>query len=507
MSDNSATTSAEIERKFEVSADTVLPDLSQLPGISGVRIETFELDATYFDTAALKLLGARMTLRRRRGGSDAGWHLKTPVSDGVRSETAVPLTEGDEVPDALANRVRAWSRSEPLIPVATLRTTRTIHELFGDDGRILVEVADDLVHSEAAGDPSSAQAWREWEAELKGGDDDDLAAVADCLLANGAHSASSASKLAQALSGRRPASFPRISHADPDDPAKVLVQAYLVAQVEALEFTDSRVRSDDEDSVHKMRVATRRLRSLLGTFRPVFDRTVTDPLREELKWLAGLLGVARDAEVQRSHFAEAIAAEDPDLVFGGIASWVDREFATAYRAGHDAVLQALDSERYFRLLDALDHLVLDPPWSDAAELAIDDVLVKRVHRAYRRLRRQIGTIDHSTDTTERDHRFHESRKQAKKLRYAAEAVELAYGTRAGDLADAAEDVQEVLGAHQDSVVARQELRRLSGRAFLDGENTFTLGRLHAAEEQRAAEAETEFRPLWQKLRKLPRFPR
>ncbi len=504
------TTSAEIERKFEVTADTRLPDLSELVGVANVRSSTFELNATYFDTDALALLGARITLRRREGGNDAGWHLKMPVAEGARSETAVPLTaETDQVPDELTERVRAWVRRKTLQPVAVLHTTRTIAELLDETGEVIVEVADDLVQSEALGDPASRQAWREWEAELKHGTEEQLDAVSDALTNAGATAAGSASKVAQALQGRRRAGFPRINSASPHDTARVVIQAYLVAQIEALEFADGRVRADEEDSVHKMRVATRRLRSVLGTFRPALDSAFTDPLREELKWLAGVLGVARDAEVQRAHFADRFAAEreaDPDLVFGGIAAWVDREFAGQYRAAHDEVLRVLHDDRYFALLDSLDALATNPPWLAAAERTADDLLVERVHNAYRRLRREIHSIEKADTPADRDVRFHESRKRAKKLRYAAEALELAFGDRADALASAAEDVQEILGAHQDSVVARQELANLAGRAFLDGENTFSLGRLHAAEQWRAQAAEAHFADAWTKLRKLRRFP-
>ena len=93
---------------------------------------------------------------------------------------------------------------------------------------------------------------------------------------------------------------------------------------------------------------------------------------------------------------------------------------------------------------------------------------------------------------ERDHWYHEIRKAAKRLRYAGEAVEPAFGAPAAALAENAENLQEVLGEHQDSVVARQALRELGARIHLEGENAFTIGRLHALEQTRADEAAAEF---------------
>lgn len=287
----------EVERKYDVDADTAVPSLAgATAGAVNGTVHEQELVATYLDTDDLRLRSARIALRHRTGGSDAGWHLKLPADRGrieVHSTAAGPP---GPVPEELLSLVRSVVRRAPLVPVARMRTTRTVHPLHGADGRILLELVDDQVEGvPEGGDPLR---WREWEAELVAGNDEVLDAVEQRLLSCGATPSASASKVGRVL-GQRPGRVP----ASPSEglrkgsSAAELVGSHLAAQVAELVARDPEVRRDVEDSVHKMRVATRRLRSALSTFRPLLDREVTDPLRDELRWLAAVLGAARDAEV------------------------------------------------------------------------------------------------------------------------------------------------------------------------------------------------------------------
>ncbi|KRF46316.1 hypothetical protein ASH01_22210 [Terrabacter sp. Soil811] len=87
----------EVERKYDVDPTMVLPNLAEAEGVGSVRPpEEFRLDAVYFDTAGLDLARRGVTLRRRSGGADAGWHLKLPVSGDTRTELQVPLGQAGE---------------------------------------------------------------------------------------------------------------------------------------------------------------------------------------------------------------------------------------------------------------------------------------------------------------------------------------------------------------------------------------------------------------------------
>src|SRR3954447_290954 len=196
---------SETERKYDVPEGFVLPALAGTAGIRGAAEATIhDLDATYFDTDDLTLMRNRRTLRRRSGGDDAGWHLKTPGTGGSRTEHRLPLNgAGDKVPAELAGQVRAIVRRQQLKPIARLRTHRVETPLRDAEGHTLALVAQDSVIAESDG---RTQRWQEVEVELVDGDADLLAAVERCLLSAGATPAAGPSKVARALSGRLAAS-------------------------------------------------------------------------------------------------------------------------------------------------------------------------------------------------------------------------------------------------------------------------------------------------------------
>ncbi|GGC07872.1 CYTH and CHAD domain-containing protein [Cellulomonas carbonis] len=500
-----ASSQVEHEIKLDVPAGAEVPDLRSLPGVAEVRPETVELEAQYMDTADLSLLRARTTLRRRTGGPDEGWHLKRPVSaDGTRrTELHAPLGSSTTVPAALRRQVQVVVRGRPIVPVATLSTTRTYHRLVADDGRVLAEVCDDVVRGRVGdavrrGDDAAApddDAWREWEVELVDGEPDLLDAAGELLTRAGAEPAGRASKVGRVLSGVLPDAPPEPSSGLGRKRAGTVVWEHLAAQVAALQANDPLVRTDEPDAVHDMRVATRRLRSALRTFRPLVDRDVTDPLRDELKRLGQVLGEARDAEVLRGRLRSTVDDLDAELVVGPVAARVGEELDGAYRTAHRAAVRVLDAKRYLRLLDDLDRLVADPPWTGRARDRADDVLPRRVRSAHRDV---VRAVDRAASTAggSRDVALHEVRKAAKRARYAAEAVATRFGEPAERYAAAMEAVQDALGEHQDAVVARRVLRDLGMRAHLAGENGFTWGLLHGLEQARADAAESAFAEAW-----------
>jgi CHAD domain-containing protein len=495
-----ASTQTESERKYDVGEAVEVPDLTGVAGIVATQDPVeLELDATYFDTPDLRLAGAGVTLRRRTGGSDEGWHLKVPRPDGDRDETRSPLGRARvTAPSALVSRVRVHVRDEKLKPVARLSTRRVVRRLIGEDGSTLAELCDDHVSAQQLGEEPDKTTWREWEVELVEGDADLLDAVEKSLHAAGAQNAQGPSKLARALGGRVRKDVP----GNPEDlsrssPAKDVVLAHLREQVGQLKSWDPLVRSDEYDSVHKMRVAARRLRSALATYRPLLNRDVTEPIRDELKWLGQVLGDARDAEVMHERLRKVIAEEPPELVLGPVARRIDAELEGRYREAHDRALTELDERRYFRLLDSLDALLTGPPWAEDAAEPAGDVLPRRVSRAWKRVRRYARLADAATTPEQRVELLHEVRKAAKRARYAGESVEVVFGSDAKDFAAAFENLQEILGEHQDSVVTRELLRRLGVQAHLDGENGFTFGRLHALEQRRGDESQARYASAWE----------
>ena len=480
----------EVERKYDVDAEQAVPDLAGVvPGAVVGTPHEQSLVATYFDTEDLRLRAARTTLRHRTGGSDAGWHLKLPAGVGRREVHSTAKPPPAEVPAKLVQLVRSVVRRALVAPVAELRTTRTVHPVQDATGRILLEVVDDLVDGVPVdGEPVR---WREWEAELVAGDEALLDAVEQRLLEAGAVPSTSSSKVGRVLSGRAPSARP--ADVDKRSTAAEAVRAHLAEHVRELVSGDPDVRRDQPDAVHKMRVATRRLRSALRTFRPLLDRELTDPLRDELRWLAAVLGEARDAEVLRERLLDLFDQEATELVLGPARNNADDLLRDRYRRALAAVHDELDGNRYLDLLDALDALVDDPPWQPTAQGRARDVLPPLVARADRTLRHAVRAAE--TDGAP-DEALHDVRKLAKQLRYACEAVQPVLGQPAKRLARAATELQEVLGDHQDSVVSREVLRQLGAASSRSGQNGFTFGRLHAMEEVRGEARLAAWRSSW-----------
>jgi hypothetical protein len=202
--DSGATDWLETEHKYDVDPDFDIPDLGELAvGLGVTAPAVHQLAATYFDTPDLRLAAAGVTLRRRTGGSDAGWHLKLPVAPGTRRELHVPLgPDAEAVPGSLAARVTAWTGGQPLRVIAILETTRTVRRITGPAGQDLAEVADDLVvgrRPDPDGADGASLTWREVEVELISGTPAILAAAGARLRSAGARPSSSASKLSRLL--------------------------------------------------------------------------------------------------------------------------------------------------------------------------------------------------------------------------------------------------------------------------------------------------------------------
>jgi CHAD domain-containing protein len=482
--------SVEVERTFELPAGTGLPDLVGVAGIAEVRqLADEELDATYYDTSDLRLASARITLRRREGGRDAGWHLKLPVAGKGREEVVLPLGRATTVPVELHALVRSRAQEAPLRAVARIRSRRRVHVLLEGDGRVLAEVAEDQVVGEVLGTRDVTE-WRELEVELVTADEAFLDAVGEVFAAQGGWVSEQQSKLGRTLGERVPVRV--LGAASRRRPAAEAVRAHLAEQVEELLARDPSARRDVPDGVHRMRVATRRLRSALKTYRPLLDRTATDPLRDELKHLAGVLGTVRDAEVLRDRLLEEVQALPSAEVIGPAQERIRTDLDLQHAEAHASLLVELNGPRYLALLEALAALVAAPPWLDRSERKAGRELPRLVRRAVRVLDRAIAAATEGPTEQDRDLLLHEVRKSAKQARYAAESTVPVLGKPAAAFATAATRLQEVLGEHQDSVVARARIRQLSESAHAGGESAYTFGVLQGVELRRGEAARGEY---------------
>jgi len=497
------TTTRETERKFEAIEEVELLDSARSLGFdTAIGPEDQDLEAVYFDTADLRLIRAGVTLRRRQGGSDAGWHLKLPGGKDSRDELRLPLGRSPRRPPTeLVALTRVYTRGATLAPVAELNTRRRRWVLADADGRSLAELVDDQVTARTMGEQTTTVSWREVEVELgEHGQLKLLDRIERRLLKVGAQRAGYSSKLGRLLADRMPPPVITPS-ADRARSAGELVLAYLGAQAQQLRRYDPLVRQDVPDAVHQMRVAARRMRSALQSFPRIIDRDQTRELTAELKWVAGELGGARDTEVMAQRFA-AILAEFPDeLKLGPVEAAFTRSFARRQADARDVALAALDSDRYLALHDRIDALLADPPVTARATYKAKCELPTSVRRAYHRVESRVADADRQPPGEDRGLALHEMRKAAKRLRYAVEAVQPTLGKPAARLRKRLKAVQELLGEHQDTAVSRPVLRQLAAQTHLDGGNGFTYGLMYAAEAARAEQAKNDLPSAWMRMRK------
>ncbi len=318
-------------------------------------------------------------------------------------------------------------------------------------GRTLALIAQDQVRAESGNDRS---AWQEIEVELVDGDERVLDAVEKVLLKAGAKPAAGPSKVARALSGRLEKSTPKIK-INP-------VSRYAREQRDAILEHDPAAREGAEEAVHKMRVATRRLRSTLKSFRRWFPEEETAELGDELRWLAAVLGGVRDPQVLEVKLLAGIEESGPEFI--PAAQRIRAALEHRVAKGRAELGAALESDRYLDLLDRIDALV-DRPLPDAGDPA-------------KRARKVLDKADDRLDTALADgvdEEVHDARKKYKQARYAVEVLAPDHGKSAKGLVKALTDLQDGLGAHQDSSIARETLHEI-------GPDSFHFGVLYGRQE-------------------------
>lgn len=488
----------EAEVTFVLEADAVLPDLSAVFDQGEVREQS--LRAVYLDTADLLLLRNKVTLRRREGGTDDGWHLKLPAgADRLEVRTdlgsragrwAVPETHLQALADQLGADWEALPEAERgLMPVAVLTTQRTEVDLLDASGAVVATLCDDRVEASPSG-----RAWRELEVELMPGAAPELLDLTVMHLASqGVEPADSPSKLGRALetSLKRKA---KGKGPKKKDPAGMLVMAYVAEQAAVIRAREAGVAADAPEAVHKSRVAVRRLRSALRTFKDLFEAEPAKALRRELGWYAGRLGAPRDAEVVSARILadlDAVPRADYD---GPVKTRAAEELGRRHAEAHAQLVNAQASPRYARLMDNLTEFVAAPPLTGEHGRKGKKVLPQMIAAAVQAAAETATAAQAAETAEERLTLLHETRKRAKAVRYAFEAMAPAFGEVAAARAAEWEQVTETLGAVQDLEVVLPALRRMREAAVAAGESSYTYGWLAGRLGQVQVEAEAEAMP-------------
>jgi len=455
------------------------PEGFELSGIDGARREPRLFDSTYYDTDDRRLAREGVTLRRRVEDGAGAWQLKLPKG-AARLELEL---EGDEaVPDRAIGLLVGLTRRRPLVPVACLRTHRET-VIVQQNGSVLAEVVLDGV-SVLEGE-RVAGGFEELEIELHDGSDDDMRRLERLLRGAGAKDAASSSKLARVLGVEPPRRAKLGAGVSPVEALRAALRDQL-AEILAHD-PGTRLGADDED-LHQLRVATRRLRAFLRASRSFVDEQWADELRAELGWLGSELGRVRDLDVLIEHLREESASLEPEetRAFKPVLTALGRERDRQRRT----LLRGLGSDRYLALLDVLE--TADPPTHQA-----DTTLEAIWRREFRRLRRAMKELGDSP----LDDVLHGARIHAKRARYAAELARPVLGKRAAPFLEAAKELQDVLGIHQDAVVAEQVLRESAAAHPAAG---VAVGRLIERERRRRVEMRRTYRASWKRLDRVGR---
>jgi CHAD domain-containing protein len=484
----------EREVKLAAAPSFHMPSLDGLgEGITALPKEPERLSTTYLDTDDLRLARWGASFRHRVG---QGWTVKLPPEgDGallVRPELTF-AGNGRRPPAAAVDLVRAFIRAAPLRRQTSLKTVRRRIELHDSEGRLLADVVDDEV-SVLEGRRLAAR-FRELEIEVN---DATPAGLLDGLVervrAAGAGTPDPTPKYIRAL-GPRAAQPPEVfvpelvSGATAGD----VVRRAIAASVVRLIQHDPVMRLDaDPEGVHQARVATRRLRSDLRTFRPLIEPAWGSALRDELGWLAGILGAVRDGDVLLERM-RGRAAELPAEDSRGAA----RVLATlelAREEAHAELLATLRGERYVDLLDTLVSAANAPALLLEADLPAAAVLPGLVRLPWRSLSKRVKALEASPSNAE----LHDVRIRTKRVRYAAEAVAPLAGKQARSFAAAAAALQDLLGDLHDAVVAEQWLRDWT-RGSRSTRGAFAAGELAGLERAAAEQCRVHWRRAWKAL--------
>jgi CHAD domain-containing protein len=503
----------EEERKYAVDAQFTMPDVADLVPDGGrvIAKPPMTLNATYYDTADLRLARAGVSLRHRRGEATSDrrrgagvWTVKLPTDRvGVRHEINRPGLAG-AVPAESVALLTACHRGAALQPLAVLRTERQVYQLLDANDYLLAEVADDTVA--VLDGRRTRMKFREIEVERHRGSRKLLDRVGATLVKAGAVDGDFVAKHVRAMgpaAAAPPDLAPPVRGLPDNASAGEVVTAALRRGIGRIVEFDPLVRlheplPDGDTAVHQMRVGCRRVRSDLRSFRRLLQPDWSARLRAELGWLGRVLGHARDAEVMRARLQTTCAADPLAPLDAAAVARIDADLAARYEDALEGVDAALRSERYLALLDLLIEAAGAPQLTSEARMPARAVLPRLVRRPWRRLVRGKDGAPGADelDPNAPEEVWHEVRVRVKRARYAAEAVADTVGPRARQLGKALADMQTLLGEHQDAAVAADTWLAIASADPDDHVLAVTAGRLYERERAAIGAARASYPRTW-----------
>ncbi|MGH7331819.1 MAG: CHAD domain-containing protein [Candidatus Rokuibacteriota bacterium] len=468
------TETLERELKFDVGPRF------RLPKLPGEPLPRRMFVSVYYDSPGHCLARHGVTVRRRTEKRRHRWQVKLPRG-AARLELEMP-GEPTVIPPDLRRLLSVYIRGADLAPIATLLTRRSgvlVRDLRGPVAEVVLDSVSVFE------DRRVAQRFREVEVELVGGDEQELERLGAMLRAGGATDSDGRPKVFRVLG------LDFFAHPEPLGPSASAVDhvlAMLRAQLDAVRAHDPGTRlGRDPEELHQMRAGVRRLRAILRAARSLLEAGGSEALREELAWLNTALGGRRDLDVLRDYLTTELATLDPPERRGGqrLVRRLDEE---RERAGQ-TLLTVLDTPRYFTLLDRIEELLAHPPLT-GTEMSLRDLAAEE----FRKLRKAVKALPEVPS----DEDLHAVRIKAKRARHAAELAVPVEGRPAERFVSKAKRLQDILGEHQDAVVAASRLHELfaGARGRRAG---FVAGRLVERQRTRRQAARQAFQAFWPKV--------
>jgi inorganic triphosphatase YgiF len=498
----------EIEAKYDLGADDELPDLMTVAGIDAVRQQpTITLTASYFDTEDHALLRRGITLRRREGGADEGWHLKVKVADGQRLELQRPLGRATRPPATLTGLLSALAAPADLHPAATLVTHRTVQQLVAGD-TVLAELSDDVVTATrgqsrrsaragnaadadvdaVSGDADAATVWREVEVELVDGDATALTRVDKVLRRAGLRPSSAASKVGRVLAADSAATAKRRTGRKAT--VSELLVEHLRAATDTVLGTDPLLRVGLPGTARHQAKTLRQVLTLLALLREHRPATETRAIDQPLTTVLDAcrsLALVEEAKVT----IDSILRDEPrDLVMGPVRRRADRELAAVTRAATSALAEAQSSPSYLEALAALQVLSdstngTNGKGEDSRDGRAAKVLPVVTQDAGKRLERRLSRLADADSTEEAADRAAAAARTAAAV-LVTDALASSVSARSIVPRAIVEDCSSLLWRLAVLRRAQDLLREMGVQAHLAGENGFSFGRAHGLVERSAA---------------------
>lgn len=455
---------------------------------------------TYYDTADWRLHRAGLTLGLR---CDDGEHavslnrLEGVDRVGPQAEIEERLP-GCEVESLLASdgRAGAWVRAlvggRPLLPLFTLDSTRQPYLILTGAEQVGAVTLDDtriplpedreptrINRVRVELDPDQVEVLRPYLEDLR----------AACRLTPAMTPEFEAGLLARGLIPQR----------EPDLGSTTVLASHTVGELAfamlrrqfmAFRKNEPAARiGEDDEALHDMRVAARRMRAAISLFSPALPAH-TEPLREELRWIGGVLGEVRDADIQLERLAAW--AQDADETQVASLQMLSRILEKHRQRARERLLRALDSRRYQRLVERFTSMLQRGPLrrsmnSRTPALALLPEMIAAHHA-------RVVKLGDRLKPDSPPQAYHRLRIRCKRLRYAVEFSREAYGPPAVEFAEVMVGMQDLLGLHQDAYVAVGSLEELLGREArrLPPQAVFLMGQIAQRYMQEAARLRKRF---------------